>query len=223
MGRDFTTNFFWGGPAEYTLFAYAFKCHVVCLRQLNSQVDVFCTREFHRKISNDIDRKRFTQMAEMLRSPSDVIFIWHHKMTKPRHKLGNEEIGYGNHYSFLEYDEKKKKKLFYDTFKFQHTPSCGGIVNLSLPEQEDRTEPAKNSTERKEISKSIKGNQESKDSSTIIPNTTTNRNKNTETTPNTTPKISKKSSPHLRKPKQKKSPVSTVASRLEERRNKKKA
>jgi hypothetical protein len=112
-------NYFWGGPAEYTLFAYVFKCHVVCLRQLNSQVEIFCTREFHRKISNDIDRKRFIQMAEMLRSPSDVIFIWHHMMAKPRHKLGNEEIGYGDHYSFLEYDEKKKKKLFYDTFTFQ--------------------------------------------------------------------------------------------------------
>jgi hypothetical protein len=132
-------NKFWGGHAEYTLFAYAFKCHVICLRQLKNELQVICSREFHLKISIEKDRKRFVQMGEMLQSLSDVIFIWHHKMTAPRHKLGDEKISYGDHYSFLEYKGKKTKKFYHDIFQFQHTLSLGGFVNLCSPEEGQKT------------------------------------------------------------------------------------
>jgi hypothetical protein len=132
-------NFRWGGQAEYTLFAYAFKCHVVCLRQLKARLELVCTRDFHPKISNEIDKKRFVHMGETFVSPSNVIFIWHHNFTKPRQKLGDEENGYGNHYSFLSYKKKQKKEIYHDTYLFEYTPLPPvGVINLSSPEDAKR-------------------------------------------------------------------------------------
>lgn len=126
----------WGGQAEYTLFAYAFNCHVLCLRQLKHEVEAICTREFNNKIPNDTERKRFVELSEVPKSPRDVVFIWHHWMQKPREKLGMVVDGFlrnGDHYSFLGFHEKRKKQIYHDTFLFEHNPPAGNYVNLSSP------------------------------------------------------------------------------------------
>jgi hypothetical protein len=247
-------NKFWGGYAEYTLFAYAFKCHVICLRQLKNELQVICTREFHLKILIEKDRKRYVKMGEMFQSLSDVIFIWHHKMTAPRHKLADEKIGYGDHYSFLEYKGKKKKKFYHDTFQFQHASSMGGFVDLCSPEEgkgkktvdndvhtdaavfgieiprnmenrEDGDDTAPTTTpvaklktrtsispeDKKRTHAKVDGKRQHKQISPITPKRMLILGKNKNKT--------QKSSGQNQK--RKKTPESTVASRLEERRNKK--
>jgi hypothetical protein len=112
-------NKIWGGQAEYTVFAYAFKVHVICVRQLVKEVEAICTVNFHDKLTDDNDRKKYIQLEKKPSSPNDVIFIWHHRMKVPRQKLGDDHNG--NHYSFLSYNEKRKPKLYDDTFILRHT------------------------------------------------------------------------------------------------------
>jgi hypothetical protein len=97
-------NKIWGGQAEYTV-----KVHVICVRQLVKEVEAICTFNFHNKLTDDNDRKKYIQLKKKPSSPNDVVFIWHHRMKVPRHKLGDDHNG--NHYSFLSYNEKRKQKL----------------------------------------------------------------------------------------------------------------
>jgi hypothetical protein len=220
-------NFRWGGQAEYTLFAYAFKCHVVCLRQLKARLELVCTRDFHPKISNEIDKKRFVHMGETFVSPSNVIFIWHHNFTKPRQKLGDEENGYGNHYSFLSYKKKQKKEIYHDTYLFEYTPLPPvGVINLSSPEDAKRMtkkEDRKDTVEvrREHILLTTKSKQVLAKPESPIPSPTTS--KRTPTRSTQSKQVSTKHTPpfqHKSSAKRKATPESTVATRLEEKQKK---
>jgi hypothetical protein len=125
-------NKIWGGQAEYTIFAYAFKVHVICVRQLVKEVEAICTFNFHDKLTDDNDRKKYIQLEKKPSSPNDVVFIWHHRMKIPRHKLGDDH--YGNHYSFLSYNEKRKQKLYDDTFILRHTAPKENFYMICSPD-----------------------------------------------------------------------------------------
>jgi hypothetical protein len=109
-----------GGQAEYTVFTYAFKVHVICVRHLVKEVEAICTIDFHNKLTDDKDRKKYRELEKKPCLPNNVVFIWHHRMKVLRHKLGGNGHN-GNHYPFLSYNEKRKPKLYHDTFILQHT------------------------------------------------------------------------------------------------------
>jgi hypothetical protein len=99
---------------------------------LVKEVEAICTREFHNKLMDDRDRKKCIELETMPQSPSDVVFIWHYRMKFPRHKLGDGHNG--NHYSFLEYNEKRKPKLYHDSFTLRHSPPEEIFFNLYSPD-----------------------------------------------------------------------------------------
>jgi hypothetical protein len=131
-------NTTWGGQAEYVLFAYTFQIHVICIRQLQYEVEVVCTKIFQPSIGNQKTKTipSVTSFGKFPIEPKDVLFIWHHIMTNPRRKLTG---GYcnGNHYSYLELDSNwHGKTLSTNTFCFQHINQTTETqsVNLLTPD-----------------------------------------------------------------------------------------
>jgi hypothetical protein len=139
-------NKIWGGQAEYTLFAYAFNVHVVCVRQLQYEVEPICTIEFHNKLKDEKDRKKYIELEKKPLTPYDVVFIWHHRTKVPRDKLGAGCLG--NHYSFLSYNEKKKQRMYHDVFVMQHSIPGTNFFYMYSPDGSKRNNEDENSQDR---------------------------------------------------------------------------
>jgi hypothetical protein len=72
-------------------------------------------------------------------------------MKVPRHKLGGNGHN-GNHYPFLSYNEKRKPKLYHDTFILQHTMPEVNFYSMCSPDSsksknEDEEPQQKNTPE----------------------------------------------------------------------------
>jgi hypothetical protein len=91
----------WAGPAEYTLFAYCFEIHVLCISVLSPKVLVHSSigkQEIRDESASDFAKKPLCE--------SEVIFIWHHNCGDPTLFLGKEsgidDAKIYNHYALLE-------------------------------------------------------------------------------------------------------------------------
>jgi hypothetical protein len=91
----------WGGPAEYTLFAFCFEIHVLCISVLSPKVIVHSSsgkQEIMDESASDFAKKPLCE--------SEVIFIWHHNGGDPTLFLGKDsgidDAKVYNHYALLE-------------------------------------------------------------------------------------------------------------------------
>jgi hypothetical protein len=90
----------WAGPAEYTLFAYCFEIHVLCISVLLPKVKVHSSigkQEIRDESASDFAKKPLCE--------SKVIFIWHHNCGDPTLFLGKDsgidDPKIYNHYALL--------------------------------------------------------------------------------------------------------------------------
>jgi hypothetical protein len=95
----------WGGAAEMTVFAYCYGIHCMLVSQWFPRVVTTYTYGIERLKRFRMTNHDITSFEDKPKNPSDVIFIWHHNISRPTNyvgkKNGPDDMKYYNHFSLL--------------------------------------------------------------------------------------------------------------------------
>jgi hypothetical protein len=125
----------WGDTLEYTLFAYCFEIHVLCISVIYPKVVVISSYGNQPLIdasTSDFDKRPL--------HPNEVIFIWHHNAGNPSLFLGkdSEDAKLYNHFALIEMMQESEKVNPETSFVLTHVDKNEGktiFENLCTPDK----------------------------------------------------------------------------------------
>jgi hypothetical protein len=127
----------WGGATEMTVFAYCYGIHVVLVSQWYPRVVTTYTYGIKRLKRFRLSHHTYTGFCNQPNSPRDVIFIWHHNISRPTNFMGKingpTDPKYYNHFSLLECTDRSDIK---PEVIFVHEEVDAESLNVNLESEE---------------------------------------------------------------------------------------